>query len=258
MNAALAFLAILPWSGLEAQPTTSLAAAVDPAETAPAASAPVESVVSGRKALSPRWPSSFPWYDLPTDDVRRVELPKPWAPATAPTFNWSWLPSAMEWLAWIVIGLLLVALIALLLRTYLRFRASRANETAVDGADEDATEGDRVEALPFPVRRSGAGLLDQARECYERGDYGQAIIYLFSYELVQLDKGQIIRLAKGKTNRQYLREVGPRQALRAMLDQTMVAFEDVFFGNHALERARFESIWSRVDEFLTLARERAT
>ena len=35
------------------------------------------------------------------------------------------------------------------------------------------------------------------------------MIYLFSHQLVQLDRHQIIRLAKGKTNRQYLREVGP-------------------------------------------------
>jgi hypothetical protein len=34
-----------------------------------------------------------------------------------------------------------------------------------------------------------------------------------------------------------------------MLDRTMVAFEDVFFGRHPLERQRFESCWGRLDEF---------
>jgi hypothetical protein len=29
----------------------------------------------------------------------------------------------------------------------------------------------------------------------------------------------------------------------------MVAFEDVFFGKHGLDRERFESCWRRVDEF---------
>jgi hypothetical protein len=33
----------------------------------------------------------------------------------------------------------------------------------------------------------------------------------------------------------------------------MVAFEDVFFGNHPLDRNRFESCWTRLDEFEALA-----
>ncbi len=74
-------------------------------------------------------------------------------------------------------------------------------------------------------------LLAEARRHYQAGNYGAAIVYLFSFQLVQLDKRQIIRLAKGKTNRQYLREVGPRAALLRLVEQTMVAFEDVFFGN---------------------------
>ena len=53
-------------------------------------------------------------------------------------------------------------------------------------------------------------LLAEARRHYQAGNYGAAIVYLFSFQLVQLDQRQIIRLAKGKTNRQYLREVGPR------------------------------------------------
>ena len=34
-----------------------------------------------------------------------------------------------------------------------------------------------------------------------------------------------------------------------LLRVTMLAFEDVFFGNHPLERGRFESCWSRLDAF---------
>jgi len=74
--------------------------------------------------------------------------------------------------------------------------------------------------------------------------------------LIQLDKQQIIRLAIGKTNRQYLREVGPPSALGRLLEETMVAFEDVFFGNRRLERARFEACWSRLPEFEALSKQR--
>ena len=122
-------------------------------------------------------------------------------------------------------------------------------------------------------------LLDEARRHWQEGDFAQAIIYLFSFQLVHLDKQQIIRLNKGKTNRQYLREIGHgaaawatlaaapqveppapvfpqlRGRLQGLVEQTMFVFEDVFFGNRALERARFEACWSRVDEFQSLRRE---
>ena len=60
-----------------------------------------------------------------------------------------------------------------------------------------------------------------------------------------------MRLTKGKTNRQYLREL-TRSAppeLTAILEHSLVTFEEVFFGNHALERAQFESCWQHVTEF---------
>jgi hypothetical protein len=62
-------------------------------------------------------------------------------------------------------------------------------------------------------------------------------------------------LSKGKTNRQYLREVGHRAPLRQLVEQTMVAFEDAFFGRHSLDQTRFESCWFRVGEFEKLNAE---
>ncbi len=45
---------------------------------------------------------------------------------------------------------------------------------------------------------------------------------------MELDKRQFIHLDRGKTNRQYLRELGRRVDLRRLLEPTMVAFEEVF------------------------------
>ena len=90
---------------------------------------------------------------------------------------------------------------------------------------------------------------------YQAGNYADAIIYLFSYQLMQLDRNRWIRLAKGKTNRQYLREIRKRRHREAAMDlqelskETMVMFEDSFFGHHALDQQRFESSWNRLDEF---------
>jgi hypothetical protein len=66
---------------------------------------------------------------------------------------------------------------------------------------------------------------------------------------VQLDRHHVIRLTKGKTNRQYLREARARPLLREILDRTMIPFEDVFFGHHKLSREQFEQCWRRLDEF---------
>jgi hypothetical protein len=59
------------------------------------------------------------------------------------------------------------------------------------------------------------------------------------------------RLTRGKTNRQYLRETSRRgrTGLVGLLEQTMLAFEDFFFGNHPIDRARFEACWARLGEF---------
>ena len=133
-------------------------------------------------------------------------------------------------------------------------------------------EARRIEALPYPVPRANLSLLDQARNFYQAGNYAAAMIYLFSHQLVQLDRHQIIRLAKGKTNRQYLREVaghpghplaghplaggGAAELLRRLVGQTLVAFEDVFFGHHDIDRQRFEACWSRLPEFESLLAQR--
>ena len=181
---------------------------------------------AGREALDHRW-GGYPWYDSQADEVQRVDVTQPrdwrWLEDSSPQLS---LPgSLLQWLSWIAIILLLAGVAYLLVRA-LRHREKRSAKSGHD--DGPGGDADRVE-----------------------------IIYLFGFQLVQLDKQQIIRLTKGKTNRQYLREVGPRKALQRLVEQTMVAFEDVFFGNHTLDRARFESCWSRLDEFQSLSAEGA-
>ena len=86
--------------------------------------------------------------------------------------------------------------------------------------------------------------------CTTPGDYSEAIIYLFSYQLVELDRHHVIRLTKGKTNRQYLRETrAAARALHRSSETTMIAFEDAFFGHKTLTREQFEQCWQRLDEF---------
>lgn len=125
--------------------------------------------------------------------------------------------------------------------------------------DDDSDDEDRLrrrDALPT-VARFQAGLLDEARRRYEAGDFDNAIVYLFCHQLVQLDRHDRIRLTRGKTNRQYLRELDPQTDLRKILQQSMSTFEDAFFGHHAIDRTRFEDCWNRLEEFETLTARRA-
>ena len=231
---------------------------------------PEPSVRAGREALD-RWVWEYPWYDSQTDGVRRARVSHPWY------VRWEWLRDAVgdffewleglfsfggggtgsswSWVRWVtltVLALLLTLLVYLIIRIYRARAQGAAGAAAKAKASDRAEEKRRVEALPSGVGRKRGDLLDAARQCYQEGRYREAIIYLFSYQLVRLDKNQLIRLAKGKTNRQYLRELGRDLTLRRLLEQTMVAFEEVFFGNYAIDRARFESVWSRLDQFESL------
>jgi hypothetical protein len=143
---------------------------------------------------------------------------------------------------------LLLGLIAYLIAT--SFLKDEVSETSsVRKVVETRRDADRVEALPFHVRAAKGDFLTEAGRLYDAARYSEAIVYLFSYELVELDRHHVIRLAKGKTNRQYVRETRQRPLLRAVLETTMIAFEDAFFGNKTLSREDFERSWHRLNEF---------
>jgi len=214
-----------------------------------AAGGPDTAVESGRKALD-GW-GGFPWYDAASDDVRRIDVSAP--------YDWSWLAdwlpkfsipnSFLQCAAWLLLAVLLGVLLYYLIGYFL---ARRRSLHASDGKELSETA---IQYLPIAVQDARGDLLAEATRLYQQGDFAQAVLYLFSYQLSQLDKHQFIRLAKGKTNRQYLREVPRMAGLRGLLEQTMVAFEDVFFGNHAISRARFEACWAEVPRFQALLRE---
>ncbi len=231
------------------------------ADTLPPPPDPVEST---KDALSSG--SRFPWYDRQNDSVRRLNIvprvppddrgqkwnsipiqPKPTSsnPITLPRLNL--FGGILQWLG-------LTALIVLLgIIAYLIATSFLKDEVSSGSSDRKVVEvrrdADRVEALPFKVRAATTDFLAEARRLYDAGQYSEAIIYLFSYQLVELDRNHVIRLSKGKTNRQYLREARPRPLLAGVLETTMIAFEDAFFGNKSLSRDTFEQSWTRLNDF---------
>ena len=220
-----------------------------------------QAVQAGAEGL--RQAARFPWYDADADGLRPVQLPTyqpppqssnwQWQPTNRRRGNWQWLWRLLEYVVWGVLAFALFLLLFVLLRNL----SQRLPKQGVGAADRERgqTEADQIEKLPFQVRRPQTDLLGEARRHYQLGHYGEAIIYLFSYQLVRLDKSQLIRLAKGKTNRQYLGELQSGSPLKRMLAQSMSTFEDVFFGNYGLSRERFEACWNRLDEFHQLVQQ---
>lgn len=222
---------------------------------APTASAELDDPVeSGREALDPR--SEYPWYDAEADDVRPVTLrskPKEVQGESdgSTTTSPKSATAGAEVVAWVIVGVVVVALIGVLLYAVLQSDVPPAKQRGKK-SDDDGVD---LAALPVPVAAADSDLLAEARRWYERGDFGRAMIYLYSHLLLRLDKGQLIRLAKGKTNRQYLREVGGRRSLAEYFETAMHAFESAFFGRRALPRDEFELAWRGVDDFHRMIEE---
>ena len=214
--------------------------------------------------------NNYPWYDAEEDNLRQLEFEPPIPPPEAQDWelnlpqwqtqrqNWNWNISfweGIQWVVWALLVIFLVGSIGVLIRVIWQRDRLSGRISAASRQEALAREAEQIENLPFPVQRPQTDLLGEARHNYELGSYGEAIMYLFSYQLVHLDKHQLIRLAKGKTNRQYLRELRvpdgniDRQGLRGVMHQTMIACEDFFFGDHAIEKKRFEACWQHLDDF---------
>jgi hypothetical protein len=160
--------------------------------------------------------------------------------------GFSLLGGLFNWLGITLLVIFLGLIAWLIAKAFLKDEVSEGITRKVIETSRDV---DRVEALPFKIRKPTGDFLSEARRLYEAGEFSEAIIYFFSYQLVELDRHHQIRLTKGKTNRQYVREVRQRPNLRGILEITMFAFEDAFFGRKTLSREQFEVCWSRLSEF---------
>ncbi|MCA9270682.1 MAG: hypothetical protein KDA41_19505 [Planctomycetales bacterium] len=218
-------------------------------------------VEAGAEALSD---SGLPWYDAETDQVRPFHVAPPEQPPAPPDVAENLIEeeapsdgsheivvpaggSAIPLLAVVALGIALTLLLVYFLGVFLGGRAPPPTlDEAVVSREADVS---RLEDLPAPLLRSQSDLLGEARRQYQLGDYREAIIYYYSHLLIELDKAQRIRLLRGKTNRQYLGELRDDPQLKDLVGQTMIAFEDVFFGDVELSRERFEACFNRLPEF---------
>lgn len=200
-------------------------------------------------------PLQYPWFDAERDALKPIRMPQPVKP-----WSWNWTGGSwgsswsfgdlFEILIWLAFAALLGAIAYVLIREYLKREASRAATAQVQSI-QPVTSPIDMEALPLNASEPVGDLLAAARRCHEQGRLREAMIYLFSYQLVELNKQQLIHLARGKTNRQYLREVRNRPTLVPLFEQSIMAFETAFFGNRPLLPEQFEGVWQQLGEFNT-------
>lgn len=220
---------------------------------------------------------SVPWFDAEQGTLIPVELPtlgderatqrestwmaEPPAPATTapPTAGTSsfgaFLSSAVSVLMWVLIGTIAVLIVAAVVWVLLKRR--RDEDDLPVSRRRIPLDAARVEMLPFDVARGEGDLLAQARAARDAGDLKRAIVLLFAYELLQLEHYGWLTLARGKTNRNYLRELRRAPELGGLLERMIVLFEDAFFGDLSPQPGEFDRCWRELDRFHQLLEARA-
>lgn len=217
----------------------------------------------------------YPWYDAETDRLKPIELTEeskprtlkrndvpidntasktPAPPATngtnattnTPTGS-GWLTADMMFQLFAALGLIVIfVVLAFLLYNFLQVESGTDNAAS---ARKRKLLSESIEQLPFELQTGNGDFRSMAHQAYSAGDLRRAMIFLYSHVLITLDQNELILLRKGKTNRQYLKEVLHYPEVSGYFKNVMLPFESVFFGDHDLERARFEECWSQLDYF---------
>lgn len=164
--------------------------------------------------------------------------------------------SIFGWTMMVLGGILIIGLLVYFFskaENELELGAGSRAKPAVDAFD-DLSE--KVEELPVEVRQQGSDMRGLAQQWSERGDYDRAIICLFGHQLLLLDRFQVLRLTRGKTNRAYLRETASHPEARSVLGETVASFEASYFGRHPVTQPRMEFLWEENERLEQWVRQR--
>ena len=204
---------------------------------------------------------TYPWLDPQTNSPVFVEpetiatdssaarkiVPLRAAPTPSVRRNWNfnWL-GLDNWLAAILLALVVGLILVLLIWIVSKTEIGKNNQLP---ELDYARNRESIRSLPFQLDVEIGDCRQLAERAYQQGDYRKAMIYLFSHTLIYLDERELLRLRRGKTNRQYLREVSQFQTVAAYLNALIGPFESVFFGKKDLTREHFEMVWNGLNSF---------
>ena len=190
---------------------------------------------------------SFPWYDKEKAAEKPVSIAADPDETGQRDSKWlgsgSWqskqntravrpfstgLGTFFQVIIWIVVALGLLGLSYIVIVAFMKLDAKNVLGGGDEEVEEEEVDRTRIENLPFQVKRPNANLLAEAQACYDRGEYNDAIIYLYSHQLIELDKRQAIHLTKGKTNRQYVRELRSAPSCRTFSNRACCSLKKPF------------------------------
>ncbi len=170
--------------------------------------------------------------------------------AAKPTWKWPNLDiSFLVWIMGIVLAIVAVVILVLVLRKP-AIDIIRSKNVSENRLQREAV---KIRDLPFELEVSEEGFLATAQQHAGRGDFNLAIVYLFSYLLVELDHQHYISLRRGKTNRMYLRELRSHPNCVEPFRIVMVNFERAFFGRHELDQAAYVSSLKAANHIASIA-----
>lgn len=201
----------------------------------------------------------FPWYDAQSRTLRFIP---PYVPKNASSprdddyhkekKGNSPLPGIL--LMWGTIFVLTVVALVLCWAIVKLLSVRKQRRLAQNNDRSNITR--RLQTLLPEVREHMDTLLSDAQEAFDSGRFREALIFYFSFMLVELDKSLLIVLEKGKTNHDYARELrGSGNILRIYL-RAMNLFERCYYGNRPLDTAEFFPIWNERTIFLEELRKR--
>ena len=157
----------------------------------------------------------------------------------------SWISEIWRILVLILLAILVGTLLFFVFRsdTFQAWISRRSDQFVEEDLEQQRA---KVSDLPFEIDQPLLGLRAQAERFRNLGDYSQAMVYLYSYLLVELDHANCIRLERGKTNGVYMRELIPWNALSNYMKPAVGLFELSYFGRREIDRGAFEGLWSRI------------
>ncbi len=110
----------------------------------------------------------------------------------------------------------------------------RLSTAAFDSSSKRLQSGEATAALanllPEGTMAREVDLWQAAGRCYDAGDLRGAVIYLYCYVIVVLHQHGLLRALRGKTCRDYGKELHVWPSVQAMFQSVADIYEQVYFG----------------------------
>jgi len=175
-----------------------------------------------------------PWYDSTTDSWKRMDLPS----EDEQTSSREDLGDGIPGFAYVMYGLIVVA-VALIIMHLWRLRGSGQAPGSIGVV---APLPVHLSVLPFAVPDATGDPESAFKAACDVGDWTRAVVWLYAWQLLALDRVGVVHLLPGKTNRGYQREVSTLTPISAALGATINVFERTYFGHQPATREEVEQL----------------